>query len=106
LLMAAAPAFAAKVTRVSWDPPIPAYNKFILEFDQTPKYNVVDSLAESNFFYIDFYGLEQNYKRRLLEIDKDPNLKYVDALSFKDSDVLRMVFYVRQTGSSFNIQTL
>lgn len=99
-------ATAAKVTRVSWDPPNPAYNKFILEFDKIPQYNVVDSLSDSNFFYIDFYGLEQSYKRRLLEIEGDPLLKYVDALSYPDSDVLRLVFYAKQPESRFDIQSL
>ncbi len=98
--------YAAKVSRVSWDPPNEAHNKFILEFDQIPTYNVVDSLEKSSFFYVDFYGLEQNYKRNLLEIENDPFLKYVDALSFPENDVLRMVFYVKQPGSKFEIQTL
>ncbi len=98
-------ASAAKVTRISWDPPNPSFNKFILEFDQIPKYNVVDNLVESNFFYVDFYGLQQGYKRRLLEIDDDTLLKYVDALSYPDSDVLRLVFYAKQADSRFDIQT-
>lgn len=96
---------AAKVTRISWDPPNPSFNKFILEFDEIPKYNVVDNLAESNFFFVDFYGLQQGYKRRLLEIDEDPLLKYVDALSYPDSDVLRLVFYAKQADTRFEIQT-
>jgi len=99
-------ATAESVTRISWDPPNPAFNKFILEFDALPRYNVVDNLQDSNFFYIDFYGLKQNYKRRLLEIENDPFLKYVDALSFQDSDVLRLVFYARQPNTKFDIQTL
>lgn len=97
-------ASAIQVTRISWDPPNPAHNKFLLEFDQMPKYNVVDALEESNYFYIDFYGLEQNYKRNLLDIEKDPVLKYVDALSFPDNDVLRLVFYTRVNGAKFDIQ--
>lgn len=96
---------AAKVTRISWDPANPSFNKFILEFDALPKYNVVDNLAESNFFFVDFYGLQQGYKRRLLEIDNDPLLKYVDALSYPDSDVLRLVFYAKQAYTRFDIQT-
>jgi len=99
------PSMAIKVTRVSWDPPGNGYNKFTIQFDEMPKYNVVDSLEKSNFFYLDFYGLQQNYKRRLLDIDNDPVLKYVDALSFSDKEVLRMVFYARQPGAKFHIET-
>lgn len=106
VLFCLASASAIKVTRISWDPPNPAYNKFILEFDQMPKYNVVDALAESNYFYIDFYDLEQNYKRNLLEINKDPILKYVDALTFPESDVLRLVFYTQKSGAKFEIDTI
>ncbi len=100
------PASGETVTRVSWDPPNPKYNKFILEFDSIPRYNVVDDLAESNFFYIDFYGLKQSYKRRLLEIENDPILKYVDALSYPDSGVLRLVFYAKQPNTKFDIQVI
>lgn len=97
---------AAKVTRVSWDPPNPAYNKFFIQFDEIPKYNIVDSLEKANFFYVDFYGLQMNYKRNLLEIKNDPILKYVDALSFPENDVLRLVFYAKQPGTKYEIQSL
>lgn len=97
---------AATVTRIAWDPPNPAFNKFILEFDEVPRYNVVnDKLESANYFYIDFYGLKQDYKRRLLEINNDPFIKYVDALSFPDSNVLRLVFYVKQAGTVYDVQT-
>lgn len=97
---------AGTVTRVSWDPPNPAYNKFILEFDEIPRYNVVDNLKDANYFYVDFYGLKQSYKRRLLEIENDPYIKYVDALSYQDPDVLRLVFYAKQPDTRYEIKEL
>lgn len=106
LMFIVMPGQAAKVTRVSWDPPNPAYNKFFIQFDEIPKYNIVDSLEKANFFYVDFYGLQMNYKRNLLEIKNDPILKYVDALSFPENDVLRLVFYAKQPGTKYEIQSL
>src|SRR5690606_37544132 len=96
---------AITVTRVSWDSAATPdnFNKFILEFDSLPRYNVTDRLADSGFYYIDFYGLDKSYKRRILEIKDDKVLKYVDVLSFPESNVLRFVFYTHAPDLKYHI---
>lgn len=94
---------ATAVKRVFWENPNPQFNKFILEFDKVPRYNTVDNLTESNLFYVDLYDLNINYKSRLMDIENDPVLKYVHSISYPSQNVLRLVFYVKQGGSSFRI---
>jgi len=97
-------ASAATVTNISWESQ-DSYNRFVMQFDELPKYNAVDSLAQSKLFYVDFYGLKQTYKTRLLQVD-DKTLKYVHAMSYTDQGVLRLVFYVKEGAARYNIQTL
>lgn len=95
---------AVTVNSISWDSQ-PQYNRFIMQFDEMPKYNTVDTLAEKKYFYIDIYGLKQNYNHRLLQVD-DNTLKYVDALSYPEHSVLRLVFYAKEGTGSFKVQTV
>ena len=97
-------ALAGSVTNISWDSQ-PQYNRFILQFDQPVKYNAVDQLKDRKLFYVDLYGINQIYKRRLLNID-DNNIKYVDAVSYNDQGVLRLVFYVKEAASGFQVNAL
>ncbi|MGI8908653.1 MAG: N-acetylmuramoyl-L-alanine amidase family protein [Candidatus Sumerlaeaceae bacterium] len=98
------PARAATVNSIAWDSQ-PQYNRFIMQFDELPKYNTVDSLQQSKLFYVDVYGLKQSYNHRLLQVD-DNTLKYVDALSYPEHGVLRLVFYTKEGTSSFKVQTV
>lgn len=103
-------ASAVVVTNISWDSQ-PQYNRFIVQFDEMPKFNTVDSLQQSKLFYVDVYGLKQNYKRRLITIkdasqNDDATLKYVDAVGYPEHGVLRMVFYVKEGTSNFKVQQL
>lgn len=97
-------ASAAAVQKISWDSRA-QYTRFIMEFDQYTKYNVIDSIKEKGYFYIDVYGMTTNYKRRLLNVN-DTSLKYIDALSYPEHGVLRLVFYVKKPETGFKISRI
>lgn len=94
-------AHAASVAKISWDSK-PQYNRFIMQFNQSPKYNSVNAVKEKGFFYIDFYGMTTSYKRRLLTIN-DNVVKYVDSISYPDHSVLRLVFYVKYDNTQIKV---
>ncbi|MBX7244315.1 MAG: N-acetylmuramoyl-L-alanine amidase [Candidatus Sumerlaeaceae bacterium] len=95
---------ALTVAKISWDSKS-QYNRFIMQFDQVPKYNAVNAIKEKGYFYLDLYGLSTNYKRKLLEIN-DNSVRYVDAVGYPDHGVLRLVFYVKDAGSTFQVNVV
>lgn len=104
IMLAARDGVSVSVTNISWESQ-DTYNRFIMQFDEMPKYNAVDSLEQSKLFYVDFYGISQTYKARLLQVN-DKTLNYVNAVSYVDQGVLRLVFFVKEGASRYNIQTL
>jgi N-acetylmuramoyl-L-alanine amidase len=100
-LAVASAAPAISVTKLSWDSK-DKYTRFVMEFDQYAKCRIVDSIADKGFFYIDIYGMSMNYRRRLLSVN-DNQLRYIDALTYPEHGVLRLVFYVKDPGAVYKI---
>jgi N-acetylmuramoyl-L-alanine amidase len=101
LLLCDRRAAAAAVTKISWDSK-PKYNRFVMQFDEYLKYNVVDAIKDKGYFYIDIYGITTNYKRRLLKVN-DNVVKYVDAVCYPEHSVLRLVFYTTNLNCAFKV---
>ncbi len=97
-------AIATQVTRISWDSQ-PTFNRFVVEFDQSPLYHSVDAIKDKGYFYIDVYGISLVYKRRILPID-DALLRQVEAISYPEYGVLRFVFYVKNLNAEFAVHKL
>lgn len=94
-------AVAATVTKISWDSK-PDYSRFVLQFDQLGKYSSIDQIHEKGFFYVDIYEMDMTYKRRQMKID-DAVVSYVDAVTYPDQKVLRLVFFVKTQDATLNI---
>lgn len=96
------PCPAVTVTNVSWDS-THLYNRFIVHFDEPVTYNSVDQTKEKGVFYIDIYGLGTEYRRRVLDVN-DGILAKVDAITYRDYGVLRLVFYPLDPSSTFAVK--
>ena len=103
LFLAAMPsgADAVTVTKLSWDSK-EKYTRFVMEFDSYPKCRVVDSISDKGYFYVDIYGMATTYRRRLLNVN-DNTLRYIDAVSYPEHNVLRLVFYLKDLKAIYKI---
>lgn len=103
LFLAAMPggARAVTVTKLSWDSK-EKYTRFVMEFDSYPKCRVVDSISDKGYFYVDIYGMATTYRRRLLNVN-DNTLRYIDAVSYPEHNVLRLVFYLKDLKAIYKI---
>jgi N-acetylmuramoyl-L-alanine amidase len=71
---------------------LPTETRVTLQFDQTPRVNVVDALRDRGYVYVDIYGMDTIYRRRLLPLN-DGRVRAIDAISYADYNVLRIVVY-------------
>lgn len=94
-------ASGAVVKEVSWDSKY-VYTRFVAEFDQPVNFLVTDSIAQKGYFYVDIHGVTTNYRRRQIEVN-DNVIRTVDALSYQDHGVLRLVFYLKSTNNSVKV---
>jgi N-acetylmuramoyl-L-alanine amidase len=67
-------------------------SRILLEFDRAPRINVVDALKDRGYIYVDIYGMDTSYRRRLLPFN-DGRVRAVDAISYPSYNVLRLVVY-------------
>jgi N-acetylmuramoyl-L-alanine amidase len=63
-----------------------------LQFDKAPRVNVVDALKERGYVYVDIYGMDTTYRRRLLPMN-DGRVRAIDAITYAEYNVLRLVIY-------------
>jgi N-acetylmuramoyl-L-alanine amidase len=102
MFFAVRPIDAVTVTNVSWDS-THLYNRFVIHFDEPVTYNPVDQTKEKGIFYIDIYGLGMEYRRRVIDIN-DGILAKVDAITYRDFGVLRLVFYPLDPANTFAVK--
>lgn len=97
------PSFSNEVTDVSWKQE-KEYLRIIVNLSNNSNYNIVNSLQEKNYFYINIYEITSSYKFQELPIN-DERLRSAKSFFYPEHKILRFVFYANAS-INYNITSV
>lgn len=97
---------AASIIGLEWDSQNYFTRLVLTTDDKSPVVHKVNNrIANDGYFYIDVYNITTPYLHRVIDVS-DKSIMKIDAIPYVEHGVLRLVVYVRNQSTTYDVKTV